>query len=179
MNDKISAAGRKQNAANLAKRRALARRYNLTVTDFMPKNIRATLERHAIHDRKIPPELLPKKANGAGESIPLSAIPSRKRPQRAFTEEFKRKAVALLGALTVEQVATKLDIAPSLMYGWQRRYDPTAGLRIQLEQSKMERRARLEQAAMIVEIEGTRGAQLAQSIRALSEALALPRQKKP
>lgn len=100
-------------------------------------------------------------------SIPLSAVPSKKRPARTYTEEYKMKAVAMLGALTVEQVATKLDIAASLLYNWQRRLDPTAGLRIQLERSKIEKRARLEQAAMIVEIEGSRGTQLARRIRAL------------
>lgn len=100
-------------------------------------------------------------------SIPLSAVPGRKRPARAHTDDFKRRAVALLGELTVEQVATKLDVAPSLVYQWQRRLDPTAGLRIQLERGKKERRALLEQAAMIVEVEGPRGAQLARRIRAL------------
>lgn len=107
-------------------------------------------------------------------SIPLSAVPGKKRSQRAFTEAFKRKAVAMLGALTVEQVAAKLDLAPSLMYNWQRRLDPTAGLRIQLERSKLEKRARLEQAAMIVEIEGARGANLARRIRSLCDDLTSP-----
>lgn len=99
--------------------------------------------------------------------IPLSAIPGRKRPSRTFAEEFKRKAVAMLGELTVEQVSKKLDITPSLVYSWQRHLDPTAPLRIQLERSKAERKSRLEQAAMILEMEGPRGAQIARRIRGL------------
>lgn len=188
MNDAIRIAGRKVYERNMAKRRVLARKFGLTITDFMPRNIVRTLTQfHNIPRKAIPKSLLPdggipdapivprvsrkRVSNGAGQSIPLSAIPAKQpHAKRKFTDETKRSAVGMIGPRSYSEVAHEFDISETMLKMWVREYDPTAGLRLEIEKSRAQRAQRLEQAAMIVEIEGSRGAEVAMRIRDMIEA---------
>lgn len=176
MNEKIRRAGRLVREANMDKRRALAKKHGLTVSDFMPKHIRATMKRHRIPESAVPANLIPSAGDpfpgvpmDAGESIPLSAIPGKrvKGVRREYDVEFKKRAVAMFLEKPIKEVARELDVAENVLRLWGRTYDPAWAIRAEMLRASEARRQRLEVAAVIVEHEGQ--AELAKRIRALAK----------
>lgn len=177
MTEKIRKAGRKAYEANMEKRRVLAKKHGLTVSDFMPKRIRATMKRRNIPESAVPANLIPSVRDpfpgvpmDAGESIPLSAIPEKrvKGVRREYTEEFKRRAVAMLSGKSITEVARELDVADNLLRHWGKAYDPAWAIKLELGRATEARRQRLEVAATILEAEGPRGGEIAMRIRDLA-----------
>lgn len=181
MTEKVRKAGRRAYEANMLKRRALAEKYGLTVSDFMPKHIRNTLKRRKIPESSIPEGLIPSAKNpfpgvpmdgpkANGSSIPLSAIPERptKGARREYSEEFKKQAVAMLTEKSITEVSRELAVADNLLRHWGKKYDPAWAIKGELIRATEARRQRLEIAATIVEAEGARGAEIAMRIRDLA-----------
>lgn len=104
------------------------------------------------------------------KNIPLSAIPGKpkKKEKREFTEAYKIDTVNRLADEILEQVARDQDVSSTLIRGWANRIDPQWQLKAQMNRANKERIARLGTAAMIVEREGTRGAEIAMRIRQLA-----------
>lgn len=164
---------------NLRARQALARRFGLKFSAFMPKQILATLKAHPEISRMAVPMALLKTAtlpgahrgNGAagnGSDIPLSAIPD-KSERRSFPEETKRAAVAMIGEKSFKEVAREFGVSGLVLSNWAKALDPLARLRLEVERERESKRSRLEQAAMIMELEGAR--ELAIRIRSFARAL--------
>jgi len=179
INEAIRAAGRRVRDANMAKRRSLAKKFGVPTSDFMPKKIRQTMTRLNIPKSAVPARLIPSiddpfpgvDMGGSRADIPLSVIPARRAGvKRSFTEETKHRAVAMIGERSYAEVAQEFDVSENQLRNWIRLYDPTASLRLEIEKTKQQRRLRLEQAALIVEIEGTRGAEIAMRIRDLIQS---------
>lgn len=175
--DKIRKAGTLVRQANMVKRRSLAKKYGLTVSDFMPKNVRGTMKRHRIPDSAVPANLIPSVSDpfpgvpmDAGESIPLSAIPEKreKGARREYDEDFKRRAVAMLGEKTITEVSHELGLVDNLLRSWGKKYDPAWSIKAELNRASEARRQRLEIAATIVEAEGPSGTEIARRIRGLA-----------
>lgn len=99
-------------------------------------------------------------------SIPLDAIPGKKRG-KFYTLEFKEKVVAALEEKSATEVQEEFGVSPTAIAMWQKALDPHAATRSALRVSLRERESRLESAAMMVEVEGTRGAEIAMRIRDL------------
>lgn len=100
--------------------------------------------------------------------IPLDAIPRKRKGEGSgYTDEFRRKAVDMMRSQSVKVVAGAIHVSVPTLMLWQRQLDPLADLRVELDQEQRVRVARLERAALAVEVEGTRGRQLAAAIRAL------------
>lgn len=173
--DKIRKAGTLVRQANTSKRRSLAKKYGLTFSDFMPKNIRGTIKRHHIPESAVPANLIPSVSDpfpgvpmDAGESIPLSAIPAKqKRPvRREYDVQFKRDAVARLQTQPLAEIARDLNVAENLIRYWAKLYDPAWQFKAEMNREREVRVQRLEMAAVIVENEGR--IDLGKRIRALA-----------
>ena len=101
-------------------------------------------------------------------SIPLSAIPAKNAKGLRFTDEAKRKAVAMLETRAIHIVSKKFGVSAPTLLVWQKAIDPTWMLKADLRRFDEERTRRLEISAMTVEREGAKGAALAREIRALA-----------